>query len=70
MISTSVPVPETKSLTPARASSIIPASEPLPAFFRLYLEARYNSLMREVNEVMRMLGKNPKRCPHCHEELK
>ena len=56
-------------LTP-RAASATMLPDRLPVYFQRYLEARYNSLMREVNEVMRLLGKDPKRCPHCHEELR
>lgn len=35
-----------------------------------YLEMRERVLMTELNWVRRKLGKNPKTCPKCGEELK
>lgn len=67
-------VPTTTPLLKVDApGAIIPPSAPsdaLPAWFRLYLENRYMTLMNEVNELRRLLGRNPKRCPHCGGELK
>jgi hypothetical protein len=37
--------------------------------FKGYLDTRYRALKMELNDVMRLLGRNPKRCPHCGGEL-
>ncbi len=61
----------TQPLTPRAASAIIaPTPEPMPQVLRAYLELRYKTLRMELVDVMRMLGYNQKRCPHCGHELK
>lgn len=54
-------------LQTARAGDTIP----LPPFeWRKYLEGQRVMLRMWLADVERMLGYNPKRCPHCGQELK
>lgn len=54
-------------LTPARGSAIMTPIEPLPAWFREYLEARYRAIQQEfaaLNQekayIVKVLGKDEK----------
>jgi hypothetical protein len=55
-------------LTPRAANDTMPPISPFD--WKKYLEGQRIMLRMWLNDVERMLGYNPKRCPHCGNELK
>lgn len=45
-------------------------NDTIPTWFLKYLESEARALQMQLNDIARMLGKNPKRCEHCGGEIR